>query len=158
MSRSAGSSARAISLRWSFNSFGLVIPPDLRGSVLNRWIVRPAGVDDLVAASITHPAAAVVPAALAAAEESGASGERVLLAIVAGYDWDGGVPFFGRLLVRRSHRLVLARLVDLYRRAVEFRVGKLVGRFPEVHQGEIILLRVLVDAGAAADDLLEFRH
>ena len=42
--------------------------------------------DDLIAASITHPAAAVIPAALAAAEVTGASGARVGAAIVAGYE------------------------------------------------------------------------
>ena len=34
----------------------------------------------------------------------------------------------------------------------------MVGGLPEVDQGEVVLLRVLVDAGAAADDLLELGH
>jgi len=42
--------------------------------------------DDLIASSIIHPAAAVIPAALAAGEAHEASGETVLLGIVAGYE------------------------------------------------------------------------
>lgn len=42
--------------------------------------------DDSHAPSLSHPGCAVVPAALAAAERRGASGEALLSAVVAGYD------------------------------------------------------------------------
>jgi len=42
--------------------------------------------DDLIAESIVHPGAVIVPAALAAAEKQGASGMRLLLGIIAGYE------------------------------------------------------------------------
>lgn len=42
--------------------------------------------DDSHAASISHPGCAVVPAALAVAEQQGSSGEQFLRAVVAGYD------------------------------------------------------------------------
>ena len=42
--------------------------------------------DDLLDEAIVHPGAIVVPAALAAAEAAGASGERLVLAVVAGYE------------------------------------------------------------------------
>jgi 2-methylcitrate dehydratase PrpD len=42
--------------------------------------------DDVHKESILHPAAAVIPAALAMAEREGASGEELLAAIVAGYE------------------------------------------------------------------------
>ena len=64
----------------------------------------------------------------------------------------------GRHVVGRRDRVVLAGLVDLHRLAVEVRVGEVVGRAAEVDQREVELLGVLVDAGAAADDLLELGH
>ena len=42
--------------------------------------------DDLVPSASLHPGSVVIPAALAAAEYSGADGERTLAAIVAGYE------------------------------------------------------------------------
>lgn len=42
--------------------------------------------DDLIAESIVHPAACVIPAAVAAAEAAGAPGARLVEAIVAGYE------------------------------------------------------------------------
>jgi len=42
--------------------------------------------DDLHKGSIVHPAAPVIPAALAVAEREGASGEDLIVAIVAGYE------------------------------------------------------------------------
>ena len=63
-----------------------------------------------------------------------------------------------RHVVRRRYRIVLARLVDLDRLAVEVGIGEVVGRLPEVDQREVVLLGVLVDARAAADDLLELGH
>lgn len=42
--------------------------------------------DDLIASSVMHPAATVIPAALAAAEATRASGAQFLLGVVAGYE------------------------------------------------------------------------
>jgi len=42
--------------------------------------------DDLIAESVVHPGAVVVPAVLAAAENGGVSGERVVLGVIAGYE------------------------------------------------------------------------
>ena len=42
--------------------------------------------DDIILGTLTHPGAAVVPAALAAAEQNGASGKRLLAGVVAGYE------------------------------------------------------------------------
>jgi len=42
--------------------------------------------DDLIAEAVVHPGAVVVPAVLAAAEDTGASGERVMLGVLAGYE------------------------------------------------------------------------
>ncbi|MFO1162233.1 MAG: MmgE/PrpD family protein [Reyranellaceae bacterium] len=60
--------------------------PATAAALCNGTAIHGFELDDLIAESIVHPAAAVIPAALAAAEENGASGERVLLAIVAGYE------------------------------------------------------------------------
>ena len=51
-----------------------------------------------------------------------------------------------------------AGLINLHRLAVKVRVGEVVGRTPEINQREIKLLGVLVNAGAAPDDLLKLRH
>ena len=64
----------------------------------------------------------------------------------------------GRHVIGRSHRIIFARLVNLHRLAVKVRVGEVVGGAAEIDQREIELLGVLVNAGAAPDDLLEFRH
>ena len=42
--------------------------------------------DDIILGTLTHPGAVVVPAALAAAEQNGASGKRLLIGLVAGYE------------------------------------------------------------------------
>ena len=79
--------------------------------------------------------------------------------VVAGLVGQRFVVLVGRRhVVGRRDRVVLARLVDLHRLAVEVRIGEVVGRPPEVDEGEVELLGVLVDAGAAADDLLELGH
>ena len=41
---------------------------------------------------------------------------------------------------------------------VEVRVGKMVGRAPEIHHREVELAGVLMHAGTAPDDLLELGH
>ena len=63
-----------------------------------------------------------------------------------------------RRVVGRSDGIACSRFVYLHRLAVEVRVGKMAGRAPEVHQGEVEFVGVLVDAGAASDDLFEFGH
>ena len=55
-------------------------------AMCNGLAIHGYELDDLIASSIIHPAAAVIPAALAAAEAHGASGERLILGIVAGYE------------------------------------------------------------------------
>ena len=61
-------------------------------------------------------------------------------------------------MVGRGDGIARARFVYLHRLAVEVRVGKMAGCASEVHQGEVEFVGVLVDAGASADDLLEFGH
>lgn len=55
-------------------------------ALVNGTAIHGFELDDLIAESITHPAACVIPAALAAAEAVGASGLRLIEAIVAGYE------------------------------------------------------------------------
>ena len=52
----------------------------------NGMTARAGESDDLHARSRIHPGASIVPAALAMAERAGASGERLLRAVCAGYD------------------------------------------------------------------------
>jgi len=47
--------------------------------------------DDIILGSLTHPGAVVVSAALAVAEQSGASGKRLLSGLTAGYEMMGRV-------------------------------------------------------------------
>ena len=90
---------------------------------------------------------------------SGGSGSTMTSSSSPGSGGMGSSPSsVGRHVVRRRDGIVLARLVDLHRLAVEVGVGEVVGRLAEVDQGEVVLLGVLVDAGAAADDLLELGH
>jgi 2-methylcitrate dehydratase PrpD len=55
-------------------------------ALVNGTAIHGFELDDLIAESITHPAACVIPAALAAGEAVGASGTRLVEAIVAGYE------------------------------------------------------------------------
>jgi 2-methylcitrate dehydratase PrpD len=55
-------------------------------ALINGTAIHGFELDDLIAESITHPAACVIPAALAAAEAVGAPGARLIEAIVAGYE------------------------------------------------------------------------
>ena len=64
----------------------------------------------------------------------------------------------GVVAIRRDNGAVLPRLVNLHRLAVERRIGKVIGRAAIVHQCEVELAGVLVDAGAASEDLLELGH
>lgn len=63
-----------------------------------------------------------------------------------------------RRFVGRRDRIAVARLVNLHRIAIEIRVGEMAGHAAKVDQREEELLRVLMDAGAAPDNLLELRH
>jgi 2-methylcitrate dehydratase PrpD len=57
------------------------------GAVLvNATLAHSLDFDDTHAAAITHPGAVVIPAALTAAEMTGASGAEVITAVVAGYE------------------------------------------------------------------------
>jgi 2-methylcitrate dehydratase PrpD len=55
-------------------------------ALCNGTAIHGFELDDLIAESITHPAACVIPAAMAAAEAVDASGAALLEAIVAGYE------------------------------------------------------------------------
>ena len=55
-------------------------------ALCNGTAVHGFELDDLIAASVVHPGACVIPAVLAAAEAVDASGERVLLGVIAGYE------------------------------------------------------------------------
>jgi 2-methylcitrate dehydratase PrpD len=55
-------------------------------ALCNGTAIHGFELDDLIGESITHPAACVIPAALAAAEAVGASGAQLLEAIIAGYE------------------------------------------------------------------------
>src|SRR5690348_819102 len=63
----------------------------------------------------------------------------------------------GRLL-RWHRRLAGIGLIDLHRIAIEGRIGEQLGGFLEIHDGEPVLVVVLVDTRTAADDLLELGH
>ena len=90
---------------------------------------------------------------------SGGSASTMTSSSSPGLGRNGVLSVVGRRhVVGRGDWIVLARLVDLHRLAVEVGVGEVVGRAAEVDQGEVELLGVLVDAGAAADDLLELGH
>ena len=80
--------------------------------------------------------------------------------IVAGFGRDGVFAFIvrRRYIVGRRDGVVFARFVNLHRFAIEIGVGKMVGGFAEVDQGEVVLLGVFMYPRAAPDDLLELGH
>ena len=55
-------------------------------ALCNGTAIHGFELDDLIAESITHPAACVIPAAIAAAEQTDASGAGLIEAIIAGYE------------------------------------------------------------------------
>ena len=57
-----------------------------RAALANGTASHGFELDDIIQGALVHPGAVVVPAALATAETMGASGERLLLGIVAGYE------------------------------------------------------------------------
>lgn len=75
----------------------------LEAALANGVMAHADETDDSHAASRSHPGCAIVPAALAAGELFGVSGERLLRAVALGYDVGtrltmamGGVVFYGR--------------------------------------------------------------
>lgn len=73
------------------NEEATLVPDGKKASAFLAALVNGAAshvveMDDLHKAAILHPAAPVIPAALAVAEREGASGEELLAAIVAGYE------------------------------------------------------------------------
>ena len=57
-----------------------------RAALANGTASHGFELDDIIQGALVHPGAVVIPAALAVAEQSGASGESLLLGIVAGYE------------------------------------------------------------------------
>jgi 2-methylcitrate dehydratase PrpD len=55
-------------------------------ALVNGGLSHIVEMDDLDRGSVVHPGTVVIPAALAAAEYDGASGERFLFAVIAGYE------------------------------------------------------------------------
>ena len=55
-------------------------------ALVNGTAIHGFELDDLIVGAVVHPGAVVVPAALAAAEFSDASGLQLLLAVIAGYE------------------------------------------------------------------------
>ena len=60
--------------------------PPARAALANGTSTHGFELDDIVQGALTHPGAVVVSAALAAAEEHRASGPRLLLGVIAGYE------------------------------------------------------------------------
>ena len=60
--------------------------PPARAALANGTSTHGFELDDIVQGALTHPGAVVVSSALAAAEEHGASGARLLLGVIAGYE------------------------------------------------------------------------
>jgi 2-methylcitrate dehydratase PrpD len=57
-----------------------------RAALANGTSAHGFELDDIIQGALVHPGAPVIPAALAVAEHYGATGERLLLGIVAGYE------------------------------------------------------------------------
>jgi 2-methylcitrate dehydratase PrpD len=67
-----------------FGENGTVAPS--RAALVNGTASHGFELDDIIQGALVHPGAVVIPAALAVAQHTGASGERLLLGIVAGYE------------------------------------------------------------------------
>lgn len=102
--------------------------------------------DDLHNSSVLHPGTVVFPAALAAAQELGASGRQLIVAAVAGYE--AGVRI-GEFL-GRSHYAIFHTTGTVGTLAAAVAVGKLLG-FDEDR-----FVHVLGSAGTQAAGLWEF--
>jgi 2-methylcitrate dehydratase PrpD len=92
-------------------------------ALCNGTAIHGFELDDLIAESIVHPAAAVIPAALATAEATDATGARLLSAIIAGYE--------------ALHRLGVALGVEPARRG--FHTASLVGPAAAVVAASVVL-------------------
>ena len=57
-----------------------------RAALVNGTATHGIELDDISPGAHVHPGAVVIPAALATAEQCGASGERLLLGLIAGYE------------------------------------------------------------------------
>jgi 2-methylcitrate dehydratase PrpD len=55
-------------------------------ALVNGTAIHGYELDDLIVGAVVHPGAVIVPAALAAAESTGASGLKLLLGVIAGYE------------------------------------------------------------------------
>jgi len=67
--------------------YGLPTPTaPSRAALANGTATHGFELDDILMGALAHPGAVVVPAALAVAEQQGATGERLLAGIVAGYE------------------------------------------------------------------------
>ena len=102
--------------------------------------------DDLHNASVFHPATVVFPAALAAAQQTGASGREFLAASVAGYEAGVRVGSF----LGRSHYRVFHTTGTAGTLAAAAAVSHLLGA------GEETTLHALCSAGTQAAGLWEF--
>jgi 2-methylcitrate dehydratase PrpD len=78
--RTEGSSGRA-----TVYGLGATASP-ARAALANGTATHGFELDDILMGALAHPGAVVVPAALAVAEQHGASGDRLLAGIVAGYE------------------------------------------------------------------------
>lgn len=77
--------------------------PAAAAALCNGTAIHGFELDDLIASTVMHPAAAVIPTALAAAEAANANGATLLLATIAGYEAMNRVAFaVGRAPVDRG--------------------------------------------------------
>ncbi|NLD01565.1 MAG: MmgE/PrpD family protein [Gammaproteobacteria bacterium] len=102
--------------------------------------------DDLHNSSVLHPAAVVFPAALAAAQDKGCSGQEFLVAVVAGYEAGIRIAEF----LGRSHYKIFHTTATVGTLAAAVAVGKLLKFNAEQ------FLHVLGNAGTQAAGLWEF--
>lgn len=84
--------------------------PARTAALINGTIAHGIELDDTHDQSCSHPGAVVIPAALAVAEATGASGARLLTAIVAGYEAQAraGAALTGDVMSRGFHPTALS--------------------------------------------------
>jgi 2-methylcitrate dehydratase PrpD len=90
----AGVAARNFASQWRGAPVAQVVASGfsttpVEAALANAMAAHADETDDAHPASITHPGCAVVPAALATAQHTGASGEQFLRAVALGYDFCG---------------------------------------------------------------------
>ena len=86
---------------------------------------------------------------------SGFSGSGKIDFVAGQVVGDGGIVGF---VLGVGDVVVLAGFLHAHGIAIEILVGKERGDVSEIHDGEVVLPEILIDAGAAADDLLELGH